>query len=369
MTERVAFFSAQAVNQGVDLQASLSRVLARHWYVLGDEVKAFERDFAGYCGVDHCVSLANGTDALELSLRALGVGPGDEVLLVANAAFYGSTGVHLVGARPVYVDVDSRSLTMDPQALASALATHRPKAIIATHLYGQLAAIEQIAALAREHAVPLIEDCAQAHGARRGGRRAGSFGDIGSFSFYPTKNLGALGDGGAVVCRDAELAARVRSLRQYGWGHKYHNDLPMGRNSRLDELQAAVLNDKLPGLDAANASRVQIAAHYQAALARLPLVLPAIGDGDHVVHLYVVRTPQRDALRDFLVARGIGCDIHYPVPDHLQRAYAQSEPRTHLPQTEQACAQVLSLPCYAGMPPAHAQRVSEAVHAFFGSAA
>ncbi len=369
MTERVAFFSAQAVNQDVDLLASVSRVLSRHWYVLGDEVKAFERDFAAYCGVGHCVGLGNGTDALELALRAVGVGPGDTVLLAANAGFYGSTGVHLLGARAVYVDIDPRTLTLDPVALADALARHRPRAIIVTHLYGQLAAIEQIATLARDHAVPLIEDCAQAHGAHRAGQRAGSFGDIGCFSFYPTKNLGALGDAGAVVCRDGALASRVRSLRQYGWGQKYRNDIPMGRNSRLDEMQAAVLNDKLPTLDAANAARVRIATHYSTALADTGLCLPDPGAGDYVAHLYVVRTPRRDTLQAFLETLDISTDIHYPVPDHQQQACTHQEAAQHLPETERACAEVLSLPCYPGMPMQDVRRVIDAVRAFFSSLA
>lgn len=372
MSQRIPFFSAQAANAGFDPLNSVSRVLQRHWYVLGDEVKAFEASFAAYCGTAHCVTLANGTDALELALRALGVGRGDTVVLAANAGYYGSTALNLLGAVPHYVDVDTATLCLCPDALGAALTRMgpaRPKAIIATHLYGQLAAMEEITRLAREHGVPLLEDCAQAHGARMGGKIAGAFGDIASYSFYPTKNLGALGDGGAVVCHDAALAARVRSLRQYGWSSKYHNDLPGGRNSRLDEMQAAVLNDKLPLLDAANAQRRMIAQAYQAAFADLPLQLPASTGEDFVAHLYVVRTPLRDALRSHLDQQGIATDIHYPIPDHLQKVALEQGVSAVLPQTESACATVLSLPCYPGLPQADVQRVATAVRAFFAAQA
>ncbi len=378
MTDRVAFFSAQAIHQGFDAQAAFARVLARHWYVLGDEVKAFERDFAAYCGVDHCVSLGNGTDALELALHAVGAGPGSTVMVVANAGFYSSTAVHLVGAQPVYVDVDAASLTMCPVALARVLgeALVLPQAIIATHLYGQLAAIEEISALARQYGIALIEDCAQSHGAQISqsvdGQRCGSFGDIACFSFYPTKNLGALGDGGAVVSNSVTLTATVRSLRQYGWSSKYRNDLPMGRNSRLDEIQAAVLNDKLPHLNAANAQRRAIAQFYAERFAGLPLTLPVSTGDDFVAHLYVMRTQQRDAvqrnaLRAHLDAQGIATDVHYPVADHHQKAYAHRYTSVSLPVTENACETALSLPCYPNMPQADQQRVASAVREFFSA--
>jgi dTDP-3-amino-2,3,6-trideoxy-4-keto-D-glucose/dTDP-3-amino-3,4,6-trideoxy-alpha-D-glucose/dTDP-2,6-dideoxy-D-kanosamine transaminase len=376
MNDRIPFFSAKAIHEGFDAQAAIGRVLASHWYVMGEEVKAFESSFAAYCGVKHCVSLANGTDALELALRAVGVGPGKSVMLVANAGFYGSTALHLVGGQPVYVEVDADTLTMCPKALATALAAapEKPQAIIATHLYGQLAAIEDIAALARQHGIALVEDCAQSHGARRvgspghdGDQLAGSFGDIAAYSFYPTKNLGALGDGGAVVCNDDALAACVRSLRQYGWSGKYRNDLPLGRNSRLDEIQAAILRDKLPLLDAANAQRQATALYYHAHLAGLPLKLPASTGADFVAHLYVMRTPQRDALKAFLDAQGITTDVHYPIADHRQKAYAQLHTAVSLPVTEAACETAITLPCYPGMPAQDQQRVVRAVQSFFSS--
>ena len=369
MTEHIPFFSAEAANARIDPQSSFARVLASHWYVMGKEVANFERAFAAYCGVAHCIGLANGTDALELALRAVGAGSGGQVLLAANAGFYGSTAINLVGARPLYVEVSASSLTLDPRFVAKALQKYRPQAIIVTHLYGQLAAVREIAVLARQHGVALIEDCAQSHGALCDGQRAGSFGDIGCFSFYPTKNLGAMGDGGAVVCREADLAPRVLALRQYGWGRKYHNELPLGRNSRLDELQAAVLNDKLPMLDADNQRRRDIARYYQTAFAGLPLGLPSSTGDDYVAHLYVVRTPRREALRVFLTDRGIACDVHYPVPDHLQPACAEPGRVGDLPETENACATVLSLPCYPGLPEPAMERVAIAVRAFFAIAA
>lgn len=365
MSDPVPFFSAQAVNKDVDVQASVARVIGRNHYVLGVEVASFEKNFAAYCGVPHCIGVGNGTDALELSLRALGVGPGDEVALAPNAGFYGSTAVRLVGAVPTYVDVDAQTLALCPGALEAQLNLRRPAAIIVTHLYGQLAAVEEIAEVAARHAVPLIEDVAQAHGARRNGRTAGSFGALGCFSFYPTKNLGALGDGGAVVCADGDLAGRVRSLRQYGWGRKYHNELSLGRNSRLDELQAAVLNDKLPHLDHANEARRAIARCYRDAFSGLPLILPASLGADHVVHLYVVRSTRRDDLRGFLSDQGIAADIHFPVPDHRQAVQSAQYAGVSLPQAESACETVLSLPCYPGMPPEHVARVTTAVRGFF----
>lgn len=369
MNSRVAFFSAQLANEFFDPRASISRVLDRHWYVMGDEVKSFETAFAAYCGTPYCVGLANGTDALELALRAVGVGRGDHVVLAANAGYYGSAAVRLIGATPIYVDVDSRSLTLCPRSLAVVLEASaiKPCAIIATHLYGQLCDIESIAMLTNSHGVSLIEDCAQSHGASRNAKRAGSFGDIGCFSFYPTKNLGALGDGGAVVCADARLADSVRSLRQYGWGQKYHNDLPHGRNSRLDEIQAALLNDKLPFLDAGNAQRREVARYYNHAFSGLPLQLPMSVGGDFVAHLYVVRTPRRDALREFLSMRGIACEVHYPVPDHQQKAYASDLVAGSLPVTETACSSVISLPCYPGISATDLERVTQAVTAFFAA--
>ena len=285
-----------------ELAAAVNRVLASGWYILGPEVEAFEREFARYCGVEHCAGVGNGTDALELALGALGIGPGTEVATVANAGMYSTTAILRVGARPLYIDVDGRSMTMSPAALDAAISGGPegcPAAVIVTHLYGQMAEIEELLAIAGRKNIPVIEDCAQAHGAERAGRKAGSRGKLGCFSFYPTKNLGAAGDGGAVVTADAALAAKVRALRQYGWTAKYRSTVAGAQNSRLDEMQAAVLRTKLPHLDGWNARRREIARLYHRALAGSGVSLPGIDSEtcstDYVAHLYVIRSPQSGA--------------------------------------------------------------------------
>jgi len=360
----IPIFSASITNAGLDFQSSIKRVLDQHWYVLGEEVKRFEHEFAEYVGVAECVSLANGTDALELALRGVDVAAGDKVVNVANAGFYGSTAIHSIGAIPLYVDVDVGSLTMAASALSQAL-RHKPKAIIITHLYGQMANLEELVRLARGAGVAVIEDCAQSHGAALGGKRAGSFGDIGCFSFYPTKNLGALGDGGAIVCNDPALASKVRILRQYGWSKKYQVDSAHGRNSRLDEVQAAILCDKLPLLDGWNAERRQIATHYNKAFADLPLTLPPSIGANYVAHLYVIRVKARDAFRQHMTAKGVATDIHYPVPDHRQRAYPNAQTIGELTNTETACDTVVTLPCFPGLTDSDVAVVVEAVQSFF----
>lgn len=363
MSSQVPLFSSKIANEGVDLVGAMQRVVERNWYVLGTEVTAFEAEFAAYQGVQSCISLANGTDALEIALRTLGIGPGKRVALVANAGFYGSTAVRTLGAEPVYVDVDATSLTMSPAALRVALVAG-VDAVIVTHLYGQMAEIGPIAAMSATAGVPLIEDCAQSHGALRDGGRAGSFCDIACYSFYPTKNLGAIGDGGAITTNNAELDARARRLRQYGWSSKYHVTEAGGRNSRLDELQAAVLREKLPRLDGWNAQRRSIAAHYNAAFAGLPMQLPASTGDDFVAHLYVVRVEDRAAFVAAMTAAGIATDIHYPVADHRQSAYRQAA-GVRLPVTEAASEQVVTLPCFPGLDADSVERVIAAVRAHF----
>jgi dTDP-4-amino-4,6-dideoxygalactose transaminase len=291
--------------------------------------------------------------------------------VVANAGHYGSTAVHAIGAIPEYVDIDPVTMTMSPLALSAALegrpAEGRPAAVIVTHLYGQLAETDAIVAAASRLGIPVIEDCAQAHGATRAGTRAGAFATIGCFSFYPTKNLGAVGDGGALVTDDTAIAARLRSLRQYGWGDKYHVDRPGGRNSRLDEIQAAVLNDRLPSLDKWNRERRQIATIYRQGLGRTPLLLPSSDGEDYVAHLYVVRVADRSRFREHLAAHGIDTEVHYPVPDHRQRAYDASSSAVELPETEAACSSVVSLPCYPGIERSALTRVIAAAEAYFSS--
>jgi aminotransferase EvaB len=338
------------------LREAADRVLASRRYILGAEVAAFEREFATYCGVSECVAVANGTDALELALRACGVERGQRVATVANAGYFTCTALAAIGAEPVFVDVDE-TLNMSPAALEKALPG--VTAIVVTHLYGRLAAIEEIVALANTYRLSVIEDCAQAHGAERGGRRAGSFGSAGCFSFYPTKNLGAVGDGGAIVTSDHEVAARARSLHQYGWSAKFRVDIPGARNSRLDELQAAFLRVKLPRLAGWNAARVAIARRYCDGLRGLPIVSPAWRQGENVNHLFVVRAHDREALRASLSAQGIGSDVHYPIADHRQPVRGPSD--ESLPVTEAACDEVVTLPCYPGLAADQVQRVIDAV--------
>ena len=333
-----------------ELAASVNRVLTSGWYILGRECAAFESEFAAYCGVAHCISVANGTDALELSLRTLGVGPGDTVATVANAGGYSTSAIRAVGAVPLYIDIDPGTMNMSAADLAARL-TPALRAVIATHLYGRMADLPALLAVTGRAAVPLVEDCAQAHGAAIGGKKAGSWGALACFSFYPTKNLGALGDGGAITTPDGRLAQRVASLRQYGWTGKYRCS-EYGRNSRMDEMQAAILRAKLPHLDGWNARRREIAATYSAALAGLPVECPRDFCESYVAHLYVVRTQDRDRVRAALKASGVATDIHYPVPDHLQEAARGAlgtnlTAAAQLPVTERAAGEILTLPCYA----------------------
>lgn len=329
-----------------ELYSAIQRVLNSGWFVLGPEVAAFEREFADYCGVEHGVSLANGTEALELALRALNIGQGHTVLTVANAGMYSTVAILAVGATPQYADVNLATLLVDVADVRRILASQRIDAIIVTHLYGQLADTASLLELAASHGIPVIEDCAQAHGATRHGQRAGSLGDISCFSFYPTKNLGALGDGGAIITRRSDLAGRVRQLRQYGWSSKYHAEILGGRNSRLDEIQAAVLRVMLPHLDPWNARRRAIAARYSSGITHPKVTVPSLPADDHVAHLYVIRTPERDQLKAYLAEAGIPSDVHYPVPDYAQAACQARFSGTRLAVTEQACREVLTLPCF-----------------------
>ncbi|MEG3789798.1 DegT/DnrJ/EryC1/StrS family aminotransferase [Lysobacter sp. CCNWLW3] len=346
------------------LIASTSEVIRSGYYVLGPNVNRFESAFAAYCGAGHCIGVANGTDALELALKAVGVVPGDQVAVTANAAMYGTTAVLACGAHPLFVDVEAASSTMCPQQLAAVLAEHAPKAVIVTHLYGRLAAIEALVSLCREHGIAVVEDCAQAHGARRNGRTAGSFGDIAAFSFYPTKNLGALGDGGAVVTSDPALAQRTRQLRQYGWSAKYSNELGGGRNSRLDEIQARMLDLMLPLLDGWNDRRREIANRYSEAIGHPDIAVPATAGEEYVGHLYVVHSPRRDALREHLHAQHIQTEVHYPVPDHRQPCHAGSFDGVRLPVAELQAATALTLPCFPELDDTEVQRVIDACNQF-----
>ncbi|MBS1788533.1 MAG: DegT/DnrJ/EryC1/StrS family aminotransferase [Acidobacteria bacterium] len=332
-----------------EIDDAIRQTLDSGWYILGRQVAAFEQEFAAFIGVKHCVGVANGTDALVLALRACGVGAGDAVITVSHTAVATVAAIELAGAAPLMVDIDPATFTISSQAVEDAIKTYRGsaklKAVIAVHLYGHPAEMAAIIELARRYELRVIEDCAQAHGAKIGDQRVGSIGDIAAFSFYPTKNLGALGDGGAVVTNDDELAERLRLLREYGWRERYVSEIA-GMNSRLDELQAAVLRVKLRSLDAENERRRQIARRYNEMLAMALLRLPQSCTGvSHVYHQYVVRSDERDALKERLRAKGVGTLIHYPVPVHQQPAY-RNRMRLSLPETEQAAREVLSLPMF-----------------------
>jgi dTDP-4-amino-4,6-dideoxygalactose transaminase len=335
-----------------EIDEAVRKTFDSGWYILGKQVAAFEEEFAAYLGAAHCIGVANGTDALVLALRACDIGAGDAVITVSHTAVATVAAIELAGASPLLVDIDPATFTVRPQAIEEAIETHRGatkiKAIIAVHLYGHPAEMAAIADLARRFDLRLIEDCAQAHGAKVDGRRVGTWGDIAAFSFYPTKNLGALGDGGAVAMNDPELAQRVRRLREYGWRERYVSDIA-GMNSRLDELQAAILRVKLKYLEAENERRQNIARVYDEKLDASALRLPQVrGNVSHVYHQYVVRTRDRDRLKEMLRGQGIGTLIHYPVPVHLQPAYRNRVMigRGGLPETERAAREVLSLPMY-----------------------
>lgn len=350
-----------------EIDEAIARVLSSGRYVLGPEVAAFEKEFAAYLGIQFALGVASGTDALWLALRACGIGPGDEVITVAHTAVATVAAIEATGATPVLVDIDPQSFTLDPNCLETAI-TAKTKAIVPVHLYGHPADMPAIMAMAVRYNLRVIEDCAQAHGAALRGRKVGTWGDIASFSFYPTKNLGAFGDGGMVVTADSVLVQRVRHLREYGWEERYVS-VTTGWNSRLDELQAAILRVKLKHLPADTSRRSALAALYSEILAEVDVVLPQPRPGVVPVwHLYVVRVRERDAVQASLQAQGIGALIHYPVPIHLQPAYRDRLPGAHLlPATEAAAAEILSLPLYPELTEVEVRQVGEELQALVGS--
>jgi dTDP-4-amino-4,6-dideoxygalactose transaminase len=367
---RIAFGSVAETHRArrARVDAAIARVLDSGRFILGEEVAAFERAFAAFVGVPHAVGCGNGTDAIALALRAAGARPGDGVILPANACVPVMAAVRQAGLAPRLADVDAETLTLDPASAARAR-TADTRFVVAVHLYGGVADLDALGAMAREAGLTLVEDCAQSHGAEWRGRRTGSFGAAASFSFYPTKNLGACGDGGAVVTADPGIAARLRELRQYGWVRRDVSERE-GWNSRLDELQAAILAAKLPHVEEDNARRRAIAERYDAALADAPVRRLAVRPGSLPArHLYPIRVPgpgRRDALREHLAARGVETGVHYPVPLHLQPAYAFLGHREgDFPVSEEACATVLSLPMYPALSDADADFVAAAVREFF----
>ncbi|MBO0952391.1 DegT/DnrJ/EryC1/StrS family aminotransferase [Fibrella forsythiae] len=347
----------------VRIRAAVERVLSSGWYVLGPEVKAFETAFARYVGVDHCIGVANGLEALTLVLKAWSFPAGSEVIVPSNAYIASVLAITQAGLTPVLVEPDQRTYTLDPTRLAAAL-TPSTKAILPVHLYGRVTAMEPLMAFATQHGLLVLEDAAQAHGATYLNRQAGAWGHAAGFSFYPTKNLGALGDAGAITTNDADLAAQLRMWRNYGSAQKYYNNVP-GHNSRLDELQAAILAEKLPFLTEENERRRQIARRYVAELALPSLILPPADAIDQDVwHLFVVRHPDRDAFLEHLRQHGVGTDVHYPVSPHRQVAYAHQWPADAFPIADQLHREVVSLPLNPTLTAEEVSRVIEVVNGF-----
>jgi dTDP-3-amino-3,4,6-trideoxy-alpha-D-glucose transaminase len=344
---RIPFVSPAPREDAPAVRAAIDRVIASGWFILGPEVEAFETEFAAASGASHAVGVGNGTDAIALILRALDIGPGDEVITTPLSAAYTALAVMMVGARPVFADIDPLRLTVDPGAVAAAV-TARTRAILPVHLYGQAADMAAIARVASHHGLPIIEDCCQAHLGTAAGRPVGTMGVAGAFSFYPTKNLGALGDGGAVVTSDPALAERIKRLRNGGQSHRYHHELP-GINSRLDEMQAAILRARLPYLQGWTTERRSLASRYREELAGAAAVtVPPQLDAGHVYHLFVVRSLRRTRLQQHLSTRGVDTLVHYPVPIGRQPAFASAVP-ADCPRATLACDEVLSLPLHPGL--------------------
>ena len=341
------------------VQAGIDRVLRRGWFVLGPELEAFEPEFAAACGAGQAVGVGTGTDALAIALRALGIGPGDEVITSPLSAAYSALAIMMAGARPVFADVDPDRITVDPEAVAAAI-TPRTAAIMPVHLYGQAADMPALVAIAERHGLAIVEDCCQAHLATCGGRPVGSFGAAAAYSFYPTKNLAALGDGGALTTSDTAVAARARRLRNGGQTDRYHH-AEFGVNSRLDELHAAVLRARLPLLAGWTATRRSLAAAYRAALADVDtIIVPPEADAGHVYHLFPVRSGARDAMQAHLKSCGIETLIHYPVPIPQQPALLSEAP-ADCPVANRLCREVFSLPLYPSLAPAAIQVVADAL--------
>lgn len=361
--DRIPFNDLSRMDAGLksEVSAAIQRVVDSGWYVLGPEHDAFASELGGYLGASEVVLLGNGTDALEIALAAVGVSVGDTVMTVANAGAYSTIAIRQLDATPVYCDVSPETLLMTPELFAAALdATDvTPRAVVVTHLYGGMARVDEIVDLAHARGIAVVEDCAQSLGARLHGKQSGTFGDIATTSFYPTKNLGALGDGGAIFTNDAALGDLSRRMRQYGWASKYSIEYDRGRNSRLDEMQAAVLRVKLPHLDDWNSRRREIHARYRAASAAAPVVGAA--DESFIAHLAIVVSDDRDAARAVLADAGVSTDVHYPIPDHHQKFPTRKPAPVSLPVTERAAGQVLSVPMFPELTDAEVERVSAAL--------
>lgn len=357
----------QYLDHKAEFDGAIQRVLDRSWFILGEEGTAFEQEFAAFLGTQHAIGVANGTDAIQLSLMACGIGTGDEVITTPHTALFTLLAISQAGATPVLVDIDPDTGLIDPN-LIEAKITPRTKAIMPVHLYGQAADLDPIMELAQAKGLPVIEDSCQAHGTLYRGKATGTLGQVGTYSFYPSKNLGAFGDGGAVVTDDPEVAARVRQLRNGGQQERYQHNL-MGLNSRLDEIQAAILRVKLKYLAEWNQARRERAAIYDELLADSWVQRPVEREyGRHIYHLYVIKAgsrEERDGLQHYLKEKGVGTGIHYPIPAHLQKAYSWlGLAKGSLPQAEDTAERILSLPMFPEMPPEHVIRVCELIKNF-----
>lgn len=345
------------------LRQAFADTLSKNWFIHGEACTRFEKNFAAFCGVSDGVGCGNGLDALMLALRAMGIGKGDEVIVPSFTYIATALAIEYAGARPVFVEVDIETGLLNPALIEQAI-TEKTRAILPVHIYGQMCPMDEICAIAEKHGLKVIEDCAQAHGAEYQGRRAGAWGNVGCFSFYPGKNLGALGDGGGVVSKGHELAERIRAIANYGSMVKYVHD-EMGVNSRLDEMQAAFLDVKLPYLEGWNEERRTTAKKYLDGMHNLKIKLPVVKHGTPVWHLFVVRCDERDALQAYLQEKGIGTNIHYPIPMHCQKAFAKYNlPRGSFPIAEGIADTVLSLPMYVGMKDEEIQYVIDVINAF-----
>jgi dTDP-3-amino-3,4,6-trideoxy-alpha-D-glucose transaminase len=356
----IPFLSLKPGVDAADVRAAIERVVTRGWFVLGPELEAFEQEFAAACGASHAIGVGTGTDALALALRVLGIGPGDEVITSPLSAAYSALAIMMAGARPVFADIDPDRLTLDPRA-AEAAVTASTKAIMPIHLYGQPADMPALMQVAARHRLLVVEDCCQAHLATCGGKPVGSFGAVSAYSFYPTKNLGALGDGGALTTEDAGLAARLRRLRNGGQTDRYHHG-EFGVNSRLDEIQAAILRARLAWLPRWTAERRALGAEYRRRLAGAPVTVPPERDAGHVYHLFPILSHDRAAVQAHMTARGVETLIHYPVPIPRQPALAPERP-AQCPIADRVCREVLSLPLHPGMTSTAVEEVAAALQA------
>ena len=359
----VPMFDLAKVTNEEELTKIASRVISSDQHILGKNVVDFENSFAKYLEIKHCFGVANGSDALVIALRAIGITANDEVATVANAGFYTCAALIQIGAIPIFIDIEPETLQMSPEDLSAKISNSNIKAVVVTHLFGQIAPIREIVSICKKKSINVIEDCAQAHGAQLNDQKVGTFGDVATFSFYPTKNLGAIGDGGAVVTNNQDLADKIISLRQYGWSEKYHVDNKFGMNSRLDEIQAAFLSEKLKKLDIWNKERISIANNYFSKFENNKIKLLE-GTLIGVVHLFVIITNKRSELITHLIKNNVQYGIHYPIADHRQKVFEGKFDNLTLPVTENFVEKIISLPIYPGMSSDNINHVIEVINSF-----